>query len=63
MLHQVLICRTHALLQLYQFWSTFCAELANKRPYKASIGSIKLKLQEMQETDFKAQELRTKNGY
>ena len=62
-LHQVLICRRHALLQLCQFWSTFQFELANKGPYQASIGSMKLRLQELQEIDSKAQELRFKKGY
>ena len=41
----------------------FCLELANKGPYKASIGSMRLRLQKLQETDSKAQELRTKDGY
>ena len=62
-LHQVLICGIYALLQLRQFWDTFRLELVNKNPYKVSINSIRLQLQEPQETDFKAQELRTKDGY
>ena len=62
-LHQVLICGTHALPQLRQFWSTFRLELANEGPYQASIGSMRLRLQELQETDSKAQELRSKEGY
>ena len=46
-LHQVLICGTHGLPQLYQFWGTLHLELANKGPYKASIGNMRLRLQEL----------------
>ena len=42
--HQVLICGTYALPQLRRFWSTFQTELANKQPYEASIGSMRLRL-------------------
>ena len=38
-------------------------ELANEGPYKVSIGSMRLQLQELQESDSEAQELRTKDGY
>ena len=62
-LHQVLICGTHGLPQLRQFWDTFRSELANEGPYKVSISSMRLRLQELQETDSEAQELRTKDGY
>ena len=62
-LHQILICETNALTQLCQFWNMFRAKLVNKRPYKASIGSMRLKLEELQKTDPKAQKLRSKNGY
>ena len=62
-LHQVLICGTYSLPQLRQFWDIFCLEPANKGPYKVSIGSIRLRLQELQETDSKAQELKTKDSY
>ena len=62
-LHQVLIYGTHTLPQLRQFWSTFRSEQANKGPYKASIGSMKLRLQELQETNSKAQKLRSKEDY
>ena len=63
LLHQIFICRTYALLQFYKFWSIFCAKLANKELYKASIGGMSLKLPELQETDSKAQELKLKDGY
>ena len=57
-LHQVLICRTYVLPQLCQFWNTFSAELANKGPYKASIGSMRLRLEELQESDSQPQKVR-----
>ena len=62
-LHHIFICETHALPQFRQFWNAFRAKLANKRPYKASISSMRLRLQEPQETNFEAQDLRTKDGY
>ena len=46
-LHQVFICRTHALPQLRQFWNTFELKLANEGPYQASINSMRLRLQEL----------------
>ena len=45
--HQVLICGMYALLQLRRFWSTLQTELADEQPYKASIGSMRLRLQEL----------------
>ena len=57
-LHQVFIYRTHGLLQLRQLWDMFRLELANKDSYKANIGSMRFKLQELQKTDSKAHELR-----
>ena len=57
-LYQVFICGTHALLQLHRFWNSLQTELTNKGPYLASIGSMRLWLQELQETDSEAQELR-----
>ena len=62
-LYQVFIRGTHGIPQLRQFWDTFRLELANEGPYKVSIGSMRLRLQELQETDSKAQELRMKDGY
>ena len=35
-------------------------ELADENPYKASIGSMRLRLSELQESDPKAQELKSK---
>ena len=63
--YQILVCRTYALPPLRRFWDTFQTKLVNKQTYEASIGSMKLKLQELQETDRKAQKLRQQktNGY
>ncbi len=59
-LHQVFICRTHVLLQLYQSWNMFRAELTDEAPYKASIESMRLRPQELQESDFWAQKIKAK---
>ena len=59
-LHQVLICGTHVLPQLRQFWDTFWMELANENFYKASINGMRLRLSELQESDLEAQELKSK---
>ena len=61
-LHQILICGTHALPQLRRFWNLLRNKLTNKGPYLASISSIRLRLQELQETDSKAQKLRQQGG-
>ena len=63
--HQVLIYGTYALAQLRHFWNDLRSELADERLYKASIGSMRLRLQELQETDSEAQELRQQkaDGY
>ena len=62
-LHQVLIYRTHAFPQLRQFWNLLWTELTNERPYSASIDSMRLRLQKLEETNSEAQELRQKDGY
>ena len=51
--------------QLRRFWNTFWTKLANEQPYEASIVNMRLRLQELQEVDRKAQELRQQkaNGY
>ena len=56
--HQVLICETYVLPQLRRFWIILQTKLANEGPYKASIDSMRLKLQELQKANSKAQELR-----
>lgn len=64
--YQILICVTHVLPLLRQFWDTFQTELANKYLYKAIIGGIRLKLSELQESDNEAQKIKTKglkNGH
>ncbi len=57
-LHQVLICGTIILSQLRQFWDTIQSELADKGPYTASIGGMKIKLPELKDDDKKAMKLR-----
>ena len=59
-LHRVLICGTHVLPQLRQFWDTFRTELDDENPYKASIGGMRLRLSELQESNPEAQELKSK---
>lgn len=63
LLQQVFIYKTHSLPQLYQFKDLLKAELANKSPYKVSIDSIRLKVQELQEINLETQETKKKNGY
>ena len=57
-LHQVLICRTDVLPQLHHFWDGLKKELASKSFYKASIGGMRLRLQELQSEDKHAQKFR-----
>ena len=45
--HQVLICGTYVLPQLWHFWNNFRTELADEQPYKASISRMRLRLQEL----------------
>ena len=59
LLHRVFICRMYVLTEVQQFWNTLWAKLNNKRPYKTNIGAIHLKLQELQKTNLRAQEMRT----
>lgn len=61
--HQVLIYGTHTLLQLRHFWNTFKTKLANKGLYQASIGGMRLRLQELQEFNPEAQKIKLKDGY
>ena len=58
-LHRVLICGTHVLPRLRQFWDTFRTELADENPYKASIGGMRLRLPELQESDDEVRRIRT----
>ena len=57
-LHRVLICGTHVLPQLCQFWDTFQAELGAESPYQVSIGAMRLRLSELQESDDEAWKIR-----
>ena len=51
LLHGVLICGTHVLPQLRHFWDMLQTELADKEPYKASIGEVRLRLAKLQKSD------------
>ena len=65
-LHRILICGTQVLPQLRQFWDTFRAELDAEGPYQVSIGAMRLKLSELQESDDKPRKIRSerlKNDY
>ena len=64
-LHQVLICGTYIFPQLRQFWTDIRSVLVNKHLYRASIGGIRLRLVELQESDKEAQKIGIKglNGY
>ena len=64
-LHRVLICGTYVLPQLQQLWDNIQSELANKSPYKVSIGGMRLRLAEQQKSDKEAQKIRAKSlkGY
>ena len=57
-LQQVLICGTHVLPQLRQFWDTFRAKLGAEGPYWVSIGAMRLRLLELQELDDEARKIR-----
>ena len=57
-LHRVLICGTHVLPHLRQFWNTFRAKLDAEGPYQISIGAMHLRLPELQDNDKEAIVLR-----
>ncbi len=58
MLHQVLICETHVLLWLCQFWTQLRGELAQDGPYQqANIGGLRLQLPELQAEDQEARKI------
>ena len=59
-LHQILICGTTVFPRLNKFWDTLQAKLNKKGLYKANIGTMHLKLQELQETDSEAQKVGAK---
>ena len=65
-LYQVFICGTHVLPQLRQFWDTFQAKLGTEGLYQVSIGAMRQRLSELQESDDEARKIRTeglKNDY
>ena len=57
-LHQVFICGTYVLSQLRHFWDGLRKKLASEGPYKASIGGMRLRLQELQGEDEQARKLK-----
>ena len=57
-LHQVFVCGTYLLSQLCYFWDNLQKELASKGLYKASIGGMRLRLQELQSEDKQARKLK-----
>ncbi len=61
LLSQVLICRTAILPQLHQFWDTIWGELADKDPFTASIGGMKMKLPKLQDDNKEAMRLRSES--
>ena len=64
--YQILICGTHVIPQLRQFWADLRTELADENPHKASIGGMRLTFSELQESDLEAQKVRAgglKDGY
>ena len=56
--HQNLICGTHVLPQLRQFWATFRAKLDDESLYRVSINAMRLRLLELQKSDNEAQKIR-----
>ncbi len=58
-LHQVLIYGTVVLPQLCQFWDIIRSKLADKGPYTASIGGMRMRLPELQDDDKEAMKLRS----
>ena len=61
-LHQVFICGTTVLSQLYQFWDSLQSDIAQDRPYIANIRGMRLRLSKRQENDEEAKLLRGTAG-
>ena len=59
-MHQIFICGTYILPQLRHFWDGLQRELVSKGPYKASIGSMRLRLQELQGKNKQARKFKAK---
>ncbi len=53
-LYQVLICGTHVLSHLCQFWTRLQDKLAHKRHYQVSVRGLRLRLPELQAEDYRA---------
>ncbi len=59
LLHQVLICGSHVLPRLCQFWTQLQGKLVQERPYQqANIGGLRLRLPKLQMEDQKARRIR-----
>ncbi len=58
-LHQVLIYETTVILQLHQFWDTIQSELAHKSYYTTNIGSMRMRLFELQDDEKEVKKLRS----
>lgn len=58
LLHQVIVCKTHVLPQLHQFWDKFQSNLADKNSYKTSINGMKLRFQELKKKDDLAKKIK-----
>lgn len=56
--HQVLICVTHVLLWLCQFWNQLQGKLVHKETYQAGIRGLRLCLQGLQLKNPEAQNMR-----
>ena len=59
-LHQILIYKIVILPQFRQFWDTIQSKLADKNPYTASIGDMKMRLPELQDDNKEAEKPRSK---
>lgn len=58
-LHQVFVCRTYILPQLYQFWTQLQSEICHKEPYQqANIGGLRLWLPKLQAEDQEVRKIR-----
>ena len=57
-LHQVLICGTYVLPQLWQFWQGLQKKQAPEKPYV--VGGLRLRLQKLQAKDKQAQKTKAK---
>ena len=62
-LHQILVCRTHVLSKLCQFWNSLQSNIARDSPFIANIRGMRLQLSKLQENDKEAKLLRGFAGF